>query len=290
MVACWQPERRGGIELYDFEPCSGRLKHARILDTVPAMGLCFSPDDSKLYASYNKRWRIWYQGEIYQYDLRAGTLSAIAASRTLVMRNPIYTWMGVMWPEFTTGPLGAMKIGLDARLYVSKNIPYWGQQPCSLYVYSPGSSNNAIPGTNPNCYQGQYMHVIHNPDLPGTLCNAELDFFKLNDLRLSVPGLLLHQDISAALPTGPDTLPGQTFSISACFRSDQLLEADTAGSCYYWDDGSSDATRRVTELGTYWVRYFKHCHVQTDTFIVALSIFSSCRYCNLPVRGKALYA
>src|SRR5690606_34642321 len=40
-----------GIELYDFERCSGRITNPRIIDTFTFLGLCFSPDNNLLYAS-----------------------------------------------------------------------------------------------------------------------------------------------------------------------------------------------------------------------------------------------
>src|SRR5690606_7651290 len=41
----------GGLELFRFKPCSGAFSESLVLDTLSYYGVCFSPDNSKLYAT-----------------------------------------------------------------------------------------------------------------------------------------------------------------------------------------------------------------------------------------------
>ncbi len=256
-----------GIELYDIEPCSGRVLHARLIDTIPAYGLCFSPDDTKLYASYTKpsEWGMpFYQGEVYQYDLGRSDTAAIRASRTLVMRNPIYELIGPFGPVYFSGPMGDLKLGPNGKIYISKNNVIRDTNPCS--VYYPGIDYNPVPlpATN-NCLVGQYMHIIHQPNAVGMACSPELDAVKLNDLHLD-PGPLLQNDIRIAPQFLPDTLKGNHHRLKICFATETLLNIPPGATCYQWDNGDTTERRQVSQPGSYWLQYRRGCNYYTDTY------------------------
>lgn len=260
----------GGIELYDFEPCSGRLKNPRIIDTLKAYGICFSPDDTKLYVSHNiPFWTVLTQGEIYQYDLSSGQPAVIAASRTLVMRNPVYMIVGVLTIPHT-GPFGAIKPGLDGRLYISKNSDFElspQAPPGSAYYYLDDPDHVPVP-YDPSLpiEQGQYMQVINNPDNAGAACNAQLDYLKIGDLHFP-PYMFLQNEIRAASDIPPDTVQGNIIDTRVCFANSAVLTAAN-GACYIWDNGATEQQCTVYGSGIYWVRYHRDCTVQTDTFRV----------------------
>ncbi len=137
------------VELYDFNTATGSLSNLVILDTMisitPSIGgvyseydpnsMCaeFSPDGSKLYVTYTNN-----QPSLVQFDLCAGSPNAIAASKTaisLINRGGFYP-----------NGIPTMQLGIDGKIYVT--------------LLNTGNTNT------PN-----FMGVINNPNVTGTLCN-----------------------------------------------------------------------------------------------------------------------
>ena len=257
-----------GVEMYDFERCSGKLKSARLIDTMQSYGVCFSSDDSKLYVSHNKKWQIFYQGEVFQYDLNQPDLQSITASKNLVMRNPIYENTSFSLPHIT-GAFGDLKSGPDGKIYIGNNTAHPVSNPSPCWLFSPGPANNAVPmPNNTDCITSQFLHVIHDPNQAGTACSAELTYLEFPGSNNNVTGLLLQNDIVAAPTAAPDTVSGNVFDVIVCFSDSETLSANEGGSCYLWDDGSTEMDRVVDGSGTYWVGYFQDCTYRTDTFFV----------------------
>jgi len=243
-----------GIELYDFEPCSGKLKNARKLDTVGALGLCFSPDDTKLYSTQlEKEWGIVNRGKVYQYAFDAANINATQASKTLVLENPIVYYPA--WPTYTSGYLGDIKQGPDQKLYIANN---------AAFMSGDAQAAPLPPATSVFLHQG--MHIIHQPNALAMACTPELNAITLLGHRDTRTGLMLPQDIVMANTTTPDTTAGSTRLDTICFAQNTILSANPLGACYLWDDGTTDSVRSVSTNGTYWVGYFKDCSYQTDTF------------------------
>lgn len=92
-----------GTELYDFDPSTGMVSNARMIDVINAYGGTFSPKGTKLYVQ-----EITNPGSVYQYDL---TATNVTASKTLVGRSGQYC---------------DMKIGPDEKIYVASNINSMG--------------------------------------------------------------------------------------------------------------------------------------------------------------------
>lgn len=155
-----KPTQKGGLELYDFESCSGTLSNAQVLDTVAYFGVCFSPDDSKLYAT------AFWERAVYQFDLSLGSLAAIKASKTKIFSNPNYGNQALGAPL-----LGDLKRGLDDKIYVSKN-----------------TCENGL-GT-------EAMHEIAQPNLAGMACGPVLS--SVSFPSASCAGLFLPADIVRA--------------------------------------------------------------------------------------------
>ncbi len=91
-----------GYEIYDFDPATGVVSNPQFLGTgfPVAYGVEFSPDCSKLYGTR------FASPQLYQWDLCAGTTSAIAAS--------VYTLHNV-------GQKGQLQLGTDGKIYVARN-------------------------------------------------------------------------------------------------------------------------------------------------------------------------
>lgn len=254
----------GGLELYDFEKCSGRVKNARLLESnVWINGACFSPDNTKLYTTQNdyppaNGFR-HYEGRVYQYDLTLPTLNAIIASKTLIITNPLtiendpYQCGGCHCP-MNMG-LGDMKLSPHGKIYLL-NQSY---MTCRTTV-NPQTEN-----------PGMAFHVIHAPNSAGVACQPEINaiYNSVNGMigNLSIPNIALPKDI-VLHPKAPDTLIGTTHNIPSCFKDSVLLFAMENMQCYLWDNGSTEQTRYAKAPGTYYVQYFKDCSVTIDTYKV----------------------
>lgn len=131
----------GGLELYDFDKHSGTISNAQVLDSSSTMayyyGACFSPDNSKLYATVSSfsYQNTFYAGKVRQFDLSLPSIASIIASNTLVFTDP-YT---------NSDRLGDLKRGLDNKIY---------------FVSGNGSPN---------------IHVINAPNTAGLACNPVAD-------------------------------------------------------------------------------------------------------------------
>lgn len=68
----------GALELFDFDPATGIASNQRALNDAGFYSVCFSPDNSKLYANATTT------AGIDQYDLSLGTTAAIIGSRTFI--------------------------------------------------------------------------------------------------------------------------------------------------------------------------------------------------------------
>ncbi|MFY9308842.1 MAG: T9SS type A sorting domain-containing protein [Bacteroidia bacterium] len=92
----------GFLLLLNFDAATGIVSNEQILSIGSrGYGLSFSPDNSKLYCSSTGI------GEVYQYNLNAGNLSSIIASKTYLVQN---------------APDGykQQKLGPDGKIYISK--------------------------------------------------------------------------------------------------------------------------------------------------------------------------
>ena len=126
------------VELYDFDNSTGALSNALKLDSIinpPAvytystpnsLGIEFSPDGTKLYISYSND-----QNFLCQYNLCAGSPSAIAASKIVLSNNAITS---------NATSFYALQLAPDGKIYVA-------------------TTNSLTLG------------VINNPNAAGALCS-----------------------------------------------------------------------------------------------------------------------
>ncbi|WP_316835019.1 gliding motility-associated C-terminal domain-containing protein [Pedobacter nutrimenti] len=264
-----------GVEWYDFEQCSGVVKNARVLDTtgnpplypgaaffLPTFGhftgVCFSPDNSKLYVTKNQF--INYEvapGELYQFDLSQPGLTNIINSKALIMTNlPAYgADISGSCYQVTPNPLGEIKAGPDGHLYIDNGS------------FNCRDTANVPPGFNP----APGFHAIDAPNNPGLSCLPVFNRIVIPNGRefyssgyavsyLSNQIVIAHPNI--------DTIQGTTYYRTACFTDSLLLLADTSGHCLKWDNSGTEGRRMVYTPGRYYVHYFKNCKYITDTFKV----------------------
>ncbi|MCF8365156.1 MAG: gliding motility-associated C-terminal domain-containing protein [Bacteroidales bacterium] len=126
----------GNIDVLNFDGLTGNIQIDFTIPSHPkAYGVEFSPNNQLLYV------KSLYSGKIYQYNLMAGSVSEILASKILV-------------GEATNTPTpvdyisGALQLGLDEKIYVVK-------------------------------YMDDYLGRIGNPNVIGVNCNFVDDAFYL---------------------------------------------------------------------------------------------------------------
>lgn len=257
-IGCWEGGAfnfPGGIELYDFEKCSGRVKNARLLETNQwIFGAAFSPDNSKLYTTENDGPFFggagpYYYGKVYQYNLNLPTTADIIGSKTLILTNPHH------WNKYLCVPdvswFGDLRLGPDGKVYILDQHPYECPDP-----YIPKMT----------------FHIIHQPNNLGLACLPQTEALyssQNNMVNMSPTNELtgLPKTIITAGPP-PDTLFGNTYVVEACFKDSFLLKAASGKACYQWDNGHKDSIQAVYHDGDYVVSYFQDCNVIIDTFKV----------------------
>lgn len=138
---------RGGLELYDFNPQSGMLSNAAVLDSSSTTGYyygaCFSPDSKVLYAttcSFSIG-TIFNTGKVHQFNCSLPTAAAIAASNTVVYNNPVYD--GDVLGDLKRAPDGKIYFGGGNAFLSSINNPNVTGAACN-----PQSNVLALPSDN----------------------------------------------------------------------------------------------------------------------------------------------
>ncbi|HQQ93085.1 MAG TPA: T9SS type A sorting domain-containing protein [Bacteroidia bacterium] len=142
------------VELFDFNPGTGQLSNLIRLDSIAApspsyepydantRGLEFSPDGTKLYVTYAN-----FHPVLCQFDLCAGSASAIAASKTVICADTLF--------NYVVGCIG-MQLAPDGKIYVTATSTL-------------SSHSNSLS-------------VINNPNAQGILCNYTPFSVALNTL------------------------------------------------------------------------------------------------------------
>lgn len=91
-----------GFELYDFDNAIGIATNPLSINNYPnAYGVEFSPDGSRLYGNP------YSNGDLWQFDLNAGSTAAIIASATLVSTNQVGR--------------GSLQLAPDNKIYVAES-------------------------------------------------------------------------------------------------------------------------------------------------------------------------
>lgn len=225
------PEK-GGIEIFDFEPCSGKVSNPILLASGSYYGACFSPDNSKLYTS------AIYERRLYQFDLSLPTTAAITASRTLILSNPTYNGYPESWL------LGDAKRGLDGKIYLG---------------------NYNCDNVNTNA-----MHVIEHPNLTGLACSPVLNAVSLGP-NAGCTGFNLPADI-VTFPQPDTVAGNTTHITACLVDSIELDANHLGRCHRWLDgiDGQSRYVKaKGVYLCAY---YRADCAYQVDTFIVSFPL------------------
>ena len=253
----------GGVELYDFDPHTGKLSNAIVLQKDSLLGyyagVCFSPDNSKLYVTnaYAQRGvvstgnSIYRETGLWQYDLTDPDSSAIINSETLIHQLPA--------SYYAAQSFAGMKRGRDGKIYIIDVRPS-----VNLTLGGPAFYPSYF-GFLPAPF---FLHRIEHPNSPGLSCT-----FTLNAVNFSgnkVGGLFLPNDLG--IYSYPDSVHHYELK-TLCFADSYTIELDT-GYGYHWQDGHTGSSYYVRETGLYTVGFMDlQCQYHTDSFYVRLVRF-----------------
>ena len=152
-----------GFEIYDFDNATGVASNPISINGYPnAYGIEFSPDGSRLYGTP------YSTGEIYQFDLQAGSPAAIIASVQVVSTNSIMR--------------GSMQLAPDNKIYVAEyggtsigviNDPNTLGTACNFATASvpiPGTCSWGLPNFQAPLANQQPIALFNAPNhiCPGT--------------------------------------------------------------------------------------------------------------------------
>ncbi|MDO1451502.1 T9SS type A sorting domain-containing protein [Rhodocytophaga aerolata] len=151
------------FDLFDFNPSTGLISnYVNLGDLRYQYGVCFSPDNSKLYVTTDSPRNQAYKDVIRQYDLKAGDIEAIIASAQSIIRdNPLTNITETYKDYYPVLSDPALQIGPDGKIY------------CAGSIY-----NNLI--------------VISKPNLKGFSCevNYQSIDFKESSIRFGLPNFI----------------------------------------------------------------------------------------------------
>ncbi|PZF71584.1 T9SS type B sorting domain-containing protein [Taibaiella soli] len=154
---------KGGLELYDFNPQTGHLSNALVLDSSSTLGYyygaCFSPDNSKLYATTSSfsYLNTFYSGKVRQFNLTLSPPAAIIASNTVVFSSFVYS----------LDNLGDLKRAVNGKIYFGNGLSAMN------YIDNPNSAGlgcnavgNVLLFTGGSTYRGMPndIAIITPPD------------------------------------------------------------------------------------------------------------------------------
>jgi len=282
------------FDLLDFDNSTGIISNAV---SSPASypdlyGIEFSPDGSKLYISSDM--------SMYQFNLQAGSTSAIFSSAVLVGTS-------------TSQYIGAIKLAPDNKLYFTtffnSNLGVIND-PNSLGTACNFNENAVFLGGN-HCYAGLPNFIKWFTPLPDfsyqNLCHGETTLFFINDSTL-VDSVTWDfddpQSGSLNLATGFQTshlyqsignysinmifyINGNADTItksitiyaipyidlgldtSLCEGNTLALFPGSTFSSYFWQDGSTNPSLIVSQPGTYWVEVSDGNCSSRDTITVS---------------------
>ncbi len=282
---------QGSLVLYDFDRNTGSVTNPLVLNTDSfryRYGVCFSPDNSKLYVSDEAV--LFMPTELLQFDLSAGDTTAIIKSKTRVGGAAHAT-------HIRRAP--------DDKLYISGlptvlgiiNEPNLAGENCA---FTPRGLR-LVPETGANLGLPNYATIVpdnkkYNTTIDTLYC---IDSFLL-EAKLPIGVHYLWNDGLAAdkrwvSQTGTYWLSYQqkdaecikyfdTFHIvfadmrriftttvadALCAADSILIQPKMSGAPeYLWDDLTQEPERTVYQKGKYWVNYYidSSCTAYSDTF------------------------
>ncbi|WP_118950450.1 gliding motility-associated C-terminal domain-containing protein [Taibaiella helva] len=286
----------GGLLIYKLDRSTGTVSdpvHLGVLGPSGSYIAAFSPDGSKLYATYREHPEIFGSRiDIYQYDVSTHDSATITASKTLIGHID------------TTGNLPGYLRQYNGKIYVTTasnflhtiNKPNLAGIACDFQAKSVpllNPSRTGLPAevllsptdTAVNRYDSIALCIINQQQEPVTLSADTGADYRWNDgstgrtLTVNSPGMyyVAYKDICR---TRIDTFKVSSYALSLDLGPDTALcdvpaltldAGGVPGAAYRWQDGSTASQYRATATGIYQVTLSRDECRATDSIAVTLS-------------------
>lgn len=280
----------GGSELYDFDPATGVVSNVRKFNQYNHVyGAEFSPDNTKLYSSYQITATTDF--EIAQYNVTLSSGAAIDASKSVIAFAPTFN-----------GQVTDLKLACDGKIYC-RDLGNTGTYLDRIdNPNAAGSSCNytpnvvvinhieiGLPNTFFNIIPKDTVYTVHDT----ALCIPQGDSIALSARRgndyLWYDGLtaqthyvhgigtywvatadfcVYYIDTFRLLPLAFDSSVIRR-DTAFCFNGASVSLVGPAGfDTYQWNTGSHSPSIQIVDTGIYWVVSLNSCHQLTDTIAV----------------------
>lgn len=237
------------IEIFDFDQLTGTVSNP-VSDNIPQpnsfvgpYGVCFSPDNSRLYAGVVSAISS-HPSIVYQYDLSSGNAAQILSSRTVVSSQVDYG-------------IGALQIGPDGKIYVAKTN--W---------------NNPLPSGS------DYLDVINCPNALGLSCGYTANALYLGGAGVNQSTLGFPNFVESFLAPSAVNYTATLTYFNPCSGNQQITFSDstlTGPVGFAWDFGDPGSgsfntstlphvTHSFTSGGSYQVSLIMTTACKSDTF------------------------
>lgn len=226
----------------DFNAATGRISNAVTigLDTAglyrAGSSVCFSPDNSKLYAQISYQQGGGSYAGIYQYDVSVHDSTRIAQSITYVAETGLVT--------------GHLKLYNDT-IYVAGGLPGFGAASFLSRIHQPNLAGTACQYNNREIALATGSSLAWQPFNNEVVIpsNSDSSFYKLDTIVCS-NGAEVLIDIQSRQPA--------------------------SGYNYVWNTGDTTASIVVDKGGTYKVTYnTSMCHRHSETYEINLSYITT---------------
>lgn len=272
----------GKFEFFNFNNATGIVSNPILTGNYNyAYGIEFSPDGTKVYGTTST-----FTGDIYQFNLSAGSTAAVIASATIIgtsLNQPkslqlgpdgkIYaTKFGSTFLAVINNPnaLGLASGFVDNGINLSPNSPYIGL-PNSTTSFFYNTKPEITGPTRVCANSGSKSYSVNSFDCSlnknhwKVQGNATINSYTDTSITLDfpLPGIisLIVEKISSC-GNSTDTIVIESIEwnnsllgndTSGCTPDPVLLQAGNGFISYQWQDGSSLPTFTAPGIGTYWV-------------------------------------
>lgn len=269
------------VEIFDFNNISGQVSNPKLISgfTGEPYGIEFSPDGKLLYVN---TWKNNNNKELSQFDLEAGTLGDIIASKYII----------------SSGTEGALQLGPDNRIYVAMNgggalsrinqpntygpdcnfefgtvslggrNSRWGLPPFiqSFFSFNAGFYNDKPCFTIPTQFYENSSQVpdsvfwcFGDPDSGDDNFSREMNpvhtFTKIGLFGVSdtvwIEGIKIGVKHLVIVPDKPEIDLGADSTL--CNGETLFLDAGEGYDSYLWNNGDTTRSITVGSTGEYWV-------------------------------------
>lgn len=208
--------------------------------------------------------------ELYDFDPNTGIVS-----NCQVLDNARPAYGGEFSPDNTKfysqiwgGVVDQYDVSLSttAAIIASRTTVISGSTVSDMKLASDGKIYIRSPAS------GATLDCISNPNAAGSGCGYTTSAVSLTS---GSSGTLGFPNTFVASGGGGDTSK-KRYDTTLCIpTTGVLLNADTTGTGYFWNDGTILASNTAFSPGIYWVRITNGCRINIDTFVITSALFDS---------------